>query len=107
MSDVIIYKGDTPTLKRQIKKNNNPVNLSGSTIKFGIKQAVGDGAYLVGPKDCSIIDEQDGKFSVTLTTTDTTATFSDAIGEFEWTDPLGNILTIEQFTITCKDIVIV
>lgn len=71
-----IIKGDRVILRYQLKENGSPKNITGMTFKLGVKEGLTDTTYKIGPKDGVIDEASQGKFSFTLTSTDTASVFS-------------------------------
>ena len=71
-----LIKGDKVTLRFQLKEDGLPKDITGMTFKFGVKEKLTDASYKIGPKDGAIDDAAQGRFSFTLTASDTASAFS-------------------------------
>ncbi len=103
MASIKIVQNDTkPYLEFEITQDGAPVNLTGATAKFYMKDAV-SGSVKINGASCSITDAPKGKCRYVWTSSDTN-TVGTYLGEVEITFPDGKIQTgYKQITIVIRD----
>jgi len=102
MEEIIIYRGDTPTLEASFTdEDDNPIDLTDATVYLACRkeEVTGD---LLFDKTCTIVDAPGGKVRVTLSSTETDYV-GKGIGEFEARYVDGTILTLSQFITVFKE----
>lgn len=103
MASIKIVQNDTkPYLEFEITQDGAPVDLTGATVKFYMKDAT-SGLVKINGASCSITDATKGKCRYVWTSSDTN-TVSTYLGEVEIIFPDGKIQTgYKQITIVIRD----
>jgi len=102
MSVKIVQNDTRPPLEFTLTQDGAPVDLTGCTVKFYMKDAT-TGSVKINGVACTITDATKGKcrYSWTGTVTNTVATY---LGEVEVTFPDGKIQTgYKQMSIIVRD----
>ena len=103
MASIKIVQNDTkPYLEFEITQDGSPVDLTGATVKFYMKDST-TGSVKINGAACTIIDAVKGKcrYSWTGSDTNTVATY---LGEVEVTFADGKIQTgFKQLSIIIRD----
>lgn len=71
MKPVVIVKADTVTLRYQLTEDGVAKDITGMTFKLAVKEKLSDVAFKIDPVDGDIDDAATGKFSFTLTDSET------------------------------------
>lgn len=102
MSIKIVQNDTKPYLEFDITQEGVPVDLTGCTVKFYMKDA-DTGTVKVNGSTCSITDAENGKCRYVWNSGDT-GTVGTYLGEVEVTFPDGKIQTgYKQMTIIIRD----
>lgn len=102
MSIKIVQNDTKPYLEFEITQEGAPVDLTGCTVKFYLKNA-DTGAVKINGSACSITEAESGKCRYVWASGDTN-TIGTYLGEVEVTFPDGKIQTgYKQMTIIIRD----
>ena len=103
MASIKIVQNDTkPYLEFEITQDGIPVDLTGSTVKFYMKNT-DTGSVKINGSACTITDATKGKCRYVWASGDTN-TVGNYVGEVEVTFPDGKIQTgYKQITIVIRD----
>lgn len=102
MSIKIVQNDTKPYLEFDITQEGVPVDLTGCTVKFYMKDA-DTGTVKISGSTCSITDAENGKCRYVWNSGDT-STVGTYLGEVEVTFPDGKIQTgYKQMTIIIRD----
>lgn len=89
-----VVKGDSVTLNYQLKEDGSPRDITGMTLKFGVKEDLADAAYKIDPVTGDIDDAVNGKFSFALTGVQTDQPPFSGVYEIAMYDGSGNKLVL-------------
>jgi hypothetical protein len=67
MNPETVVRGDSVTLKYQLKEDDVAKDITGMTFKFAVKENITDTTQKIGPVDGTIDDAAGGRFSFELT----------------------------------------
>lgn len=71
MNPITLTRGDTVTLRYQLKEDGAAKDITGMTFRLAVRENISDPAAKIGPVDGVIEDESNGKFCFTLDDTHT------------------------------------
>ena len=71
MKTIGITRGDTVTLKYQIKEDGVAKDITGMAFKFAVKERLSDATFKIATVDGTTDDAANGKFSFELIATET------------------------------------
>ena len=94
MNPETVVRGDTVTLKYQLREDNVAKDITGMTFKLAVKEKLTDSGHKISPVDGTIDDAANGKFSFVLTSTETDQTPFRGLMEIAMYDGSGDKTTL-------------
>lgn len=88
MRQIVLVKGETRTLRYQLKKDGVAQDITGMSFSLAAKERATDATYKLGPVSGAIEDAAQGKFSFVVTDSHTAAVFA-GVAELAMYDGLG------------------
>lgn len=94
MNPIYITRGDTVTLSYQLLEDGVAKDITGMSFKLAVKEKLTDTAFKIAAVDGTIVVAAPGKFSFTLTDTETDQTPFAGKVEIAMYDGSGNKTTL-------------
>ncbi len=96
MKPITITRGDTVTLKYQLKEDGVALDITVMSFKLAVKERISDTAFKIAAVDGTIDDAATGKFSFALTNTETDQAPFKGLVEIAMYDGSGNKTTLTE-----------